>query len=110
MGRKEERSAEESPEVENVLTPGMSQVVWLRSGKNVITQVKVSVENQALAGVNLKAASIMGICLFSVLVLIWTCEDKVIIWVKGLLHEMIHSEWQKTTLFSSKYPWQLFLL
>lgn len=58
MGRKEERSAEESPEVANVLTPGVSQVVWLRSGENMITQVKVSVENQALAGVNLKAASI----------------------------------------------------
>ena len=104
MGRKEERSAEESPEVTNVLTAGMSQVVWLRSGENMITQVKVSVENQALAGVNLKAASIMGICLFSVLARIWTCADKVIIWVKGRLHETLHFEGQTTTLFSSKYP------
>lgn len=34
--------------------------------RTAVTQVKVSVENQALAGVNLRAASMRIICLFCV--------------------------------------------
>lgn len=65
---------------------------------------------QVLAGDKLPATLCNDELFTFVLLLIRVHEDKVIIWVKGLLDERIHLEWQKTIPPTPEYILELFLL